>query len=172
MITGCAPFFLIALAGVALGSWSFGTHLAARITGISLLAVSILYFALLNWTAQNNLRQRKDGREEPGLAPYPEREARERPAGEAAFTASDRKECGRRPARRHSLSVRPVLNRKVRPASLPAPSPTSPESGEAPPGGGSQISASVGLGVSLTRMPSPHPFRRRKASSSVRSSPR
>lgn len=92
MITGCAPFFLIALAGVALGSWSFGTHLAARLTGISLLAAAIVYFALLNWTAQNNLRQGKSMEKESEAAPYPEREARERPAGEAAFTASDRRE--------------------------------------------------------------------------------
>ena len=58
MITGCAPFFLIGLLGVAVGSWLFGNHIAARLTGLVFLALFIFYFALLNWTAQRNLEIR------------------------------------------------------------------------------------------------------------------
>ena len=62
MITGCAPFFLLALMGVALGSWVFGGHIAARLTGIGALALFLLYFALLNWTAQARARLREEER--------------------------------------------------------------------------------------------------------------
>ncbi len=58
MVTGCAPFFLLGLAGVALGSWFFGTHGAARFTGLGALVLFVLYFALLNWTAQSRLESR------------------------------------------------------------------------------------------------------------------
>ena len=58
MITGCAPFFLLGLIGVAAGSWLFGSHIAARLTGLVFLALFIFYFALLNWTAQRNLEIR------------------------------------------------------------------------------------------------------------------
>lgn len=92
MITGCAPFFLLTLAGVALGSWSFGTHVAARLTGLTFLGAAILYFALLNWTAQKNLKKRKEERSENGPDPYPEREAHIQRLGEQTFTESDRKE--------------------------------------------------------------------------------
>jgi hypothetical protein len=60
MVTGCAPFFLLALAGVALGSWIFGSHIAARLLGLGGLALFLLYFALLNWTAQARLRLRRE----------------------------------------------------------------------------------------------------------------
>ncbi len=54
MVTGCAPIFILGLLGVSLGSWFFGTHIAARLTGLILLEGFLLYFALLNWTAQSN----------------------------------------------------------------------------------------------------------------------
>ncbi len=60
MLTGCAPVFMLGLFGVSLGSWFFGTHLAARLTGLVLLLLFLLYFALLNWTAQSNIRIRKE----------------------------------------------------------------------------------------------------------------
>lgn len=60
MVTGCAPFFLLGLLGVALGSWFFGSHLMARVTGLLILAIFLTYFALLNWTAQINLRNREE----------------------------------------------------------------------------------------------------------------
>jgi len=56
MITGCAPVFLLGILGVSLGSWFFGTHFAARLTGLVLLEGFLLYFGLLNWTAQANIR--------------------------------------------------------------------------------------------------------------------
>lgn len=55
MVTGCAPIFILGLLGVSLGSWFFGTHIAARLTGLVALAGFMLYFALLNWTAQSNI---------------------------------------------------------------------------------------------------------------------
>lgn len=55
MVTGCAPVFILGLLGVSLGSWFFGTHIAARLTGLVALAGFMLYFALLNWTAQSNI---------------------------------------------------------------------------------------------------------------------
>ncbi|MEE9274326.1 MAG: hypothetical protein V3V62_03335 [bacterium] len=61
MVTGCAPFFLLVLAGVAFGSWAFGGHTAARLTGLSVLALSLIYFALLNWTAQTQQKRRREG---------------------------------------------------------------------------------------------------------------
>ncbi len=61
MVTGCAPFFLLGLLGVALGSWFFGTHYMARMTGLALLTIFLAYFALLNWTAQSNIKNRKAG---------------------------------------------------------------------------------------------------------------
>jgi len=64
MVTGCAPFFLLALAGVALGSWLFGSHAAARFMGLGGLLLFLLYFALLNWTAQSRLRLRPFRQEE------------------------------------------------------------------------------------------------------------
>ncbi len=60
MLTGCAPVFMLGLLGVSLGSWFFGTHIAARLTGLVLLLLFLLYFALLNWTAQSNIRIRKE----------------------------------------------------------------------------------------------------------------
>ncbi len=57
MLTGCAPIFILGLLGVSLGSWFFGTHIAARLTGLILLEGFLLYFALLNWTAQSNQRR-------------------------------------------------------------------------------------------------------------------
>jgi hypothetical protein len=58
MVTGCAPVFLLGILGVSLGSWFFGTHFAARLTGLILLEGFLLYFGLLNWTAQSNIRFR------------------------------------------------------------------------------------------------------------------
>ena len=60
MVTGCAPFFLLGLVGVALGSLLFGSHTAARLTGLGLLTLFLLYFALLNWTAQTRMRHRRE----------------------------------------------------------------------------------------------------------------
>ncbi len=66
MLTGCAPVFMLGLLGVSLGSWFFGTHIAARLMGLALLLLFLLYFALLNWTAQSNIRIRKEKGEEMG----------------------------------------------------------------------------------------------------------
>jgi hypothetical protein len=87
MITGCAPIFMLGLLGVSLGSWFFGTHIAARLTGLILLDGFLLYFALLNWTAQSN--QRKRGAEVPDAAQggSPAREN-----GQVPFTDEDRAE--------------------------------------------------------------------------------
>ncbi|MEK6709617.1 MAG: hypothetical protein AABZ64_03480 [Nitrospinota bacterium] len=74
MVTGCAPFFLLALAGVALGSWIFGGHLAARLMGLGGLALFLLYYALLNWTAQARLkfrREEEEAEESPGQGSRP-----------------------------------------------------------------------------------------------------
>lgn len=51
---------MLGLLGVSLGSWFFGTHIAARLTGLTLLLLFLLYFALLNWTAQSNIRRRRE----------------------------------------------------------------------------------------------------------------
>ena len=51
---------MLGLLGVSLGSWFFGTHIAARLTGLALLLLFLLYFALLNWTAQSNIRRRRE----------------------------------------------------------------------------------------------------------------
>jgi hypothetical protein len=66
MLTGCSPVFLLGLLGVSLGSWFFGTHLAARITGLILLMGFLLYFGLLNWTAQSNIRMKKEHQDDSG----------------------------------------------------------------------------------------------------------
>jgi len=58
MVTGCAPIFILGLLGVSLGSWFFGTHIAARLTGLVALAGFMLYFALLNWTARSNIARK------------------------------------------------------------------------------------------------------------------
>ena len=60
MLTGCAPFFLIGLIGLAAGSWIFGTHIAARLTAVSFLLLFLLYFALLNWTARTRMKNKKE----------------------------------------------------------------------------------------------------------------
>lgn len=92
MVTGCAPFFLIGLLGVALGSWFFGSHLMARVTGLLILAIFLGYFALLNWTAQINLRNREEQHGEPSpstqsaVSPHLDRDTR------IPFTSEDRKE--------------------------------------------------------------------------------
>ena len=60
MLTGCAPFFLIGLIGLAAGSWIFGTHIAARLTAVSFLLLFLLYFTLLNWTARTRMKNKKE----------------------------------------------------------------------------------------------------------------
>lgn len=82
MVTGCAPFFLLALAGVALGSWVFGSHIAARLLGLAGLALFLLYFALLNWTAQARIRLRRE--EKSGGAPGESGGARQEARSEEA----------------------------------------------------------------------------------------
>ncbi len=57
MLTGCSPVFLLVVVGVGIGSWMFGDHTAARITGLAVITVFLAYFALLNWTAQNRQKQ-------------------------------------------------------------------------------------------------------------------
>ena len=69
MITGCAPFFLLGLIGVAVGSWFFGSHIAARLTGLVFLALFVFYFALLNWTARRNLEIRNKNSEDKSPPP-------------------------------------------------------------------------------------------------------
>ena len=64
MLTGCAPFFLIGLIGLAAGSWIFGTHVAARLTAITFLLIFLLYFALLNWTARTRMINKKNSKTE------------------------------------------------------------------------------------------------------------
>lgn len=64
MLTGCAPFFLIGLIGLAAGSWIFGTHVAARLTAVSFLLIFLLYFALLNWTARTRMKDKKNSKTE------------------------------------------------------------------------------------------------------------
>ena len=64
MLTGCAPFFLIGLIGLAAGSWIFGTHVAARLTAVSFLLIFLLYFALLNWTARTRMKDKKNSKPE------------------------------------------------------------------------------------------------------------
>tara|TARA_B100000686_G_scaffold26710_1_gene26076 strand:+ start:12593 stop:12943 length:351 start_codon:yes stop_codon:yes gene_type:complete len=64
MLTGCAPFFLIGLIGLAAGSWIFGTHVAARLTAVSFLLIFLLYFALLNWTARTRMKNKKNSEKE------------------------------------------------------------------------------------------------------------
>ena len=59
MLTGCAPFFLIGIIGLAAGSWIFGTHIAARLTAVSFLLLFLLYFALLNWTARTRMNKKR-----------------------------------------------------------------------------------------------------------------
>ncbi|MED5579548.1 MAG: hypothetical protein VX794_05900 [Nitrospinota bacterium] len=59
MLTGCAPFFLIGIIGLAAGSWIFGTHIAARLTAVSFLLLFLLYFALLNWTARTRMNEKR-----------------------------------------------------------------------------------------------------------------
>ncbi|MEE9276410.1 MAG: hypothetical protein V3V62_13985 [bacterium] len=100
MLTGCAPVFMLGLLGVSLGSWFFGTHIAARLTGLVLLLLFLLYFALLNWTAQSNirLREEKGGGEETGPGGQPPAEtqatggAHTEEGEQAPFTEDDRAE--------------------------------------------------------------------------------
>ncbi len=60
MLTGCSPVFLLVILGVGIGSWMFGDHTGARITGLLAIIVFLAYFALLNWTAQNRQKQESD----------------------------------------------------------------------------------------------------------------
>ena len=60
MLTGCSPVFLLVILGVGIGSWMFGDHTAARITGLAALTLFLVYFALLNWTAQNRQKREAD----------------------------------------------------------------------------------------------------------------
>ncbi len=90
MVTGCAPFFLLGLVGVALGSWLFGSHYMARMTGLAILTIFLAYFALLNWTAQTNIKNHRAG-EEPKSSQEsgdPHADAGE----EIPFTEEDRRE--------------------------------------------------------------------------------
>jgi hypothetical protein len=90
MVTGCAPFFLLGLLGVALGSWFFGSHYMARMTGLAILTIFLTYFALLNWTAQSNIKNRKAG-DDPKTSQEsgdPHAEA----GDEIPFTEEDRRE--------------------------------------------------------------------------------
>ncbi len=67
MLTGCSPVFLLVILGVGIGSWIFGDHIAARITGLLAITVFLSYFALLNWTAQSRQRQRENDPREKDL---------------------------------------------------------------------------------------------------------
>ena len=90
MVTGCAPFFLLGLVGVALGSWLFGSHYMARMTGLAILTLFLAYFALLNWTAQANIKNHRAG-EEPNT--FQESGDPHADAGEEIpFTEEDRRE--------------------------------------------------------------------------------
>ena len=92
MVTGCAPVFMLGLLGVSLGSWFFGSHIAARLTGLFLLMAFMLYFALLNWTAQSNLRFRKNGGENPVEPPHGTGETPSGDEDPLPFTEEDRAE--------------------------------------------------------------------------------
>ncbi len=87
MVTGCAPIFILGLLGVSLGSWFFGTHIAARLTGLVALAGFMLYFALLNWTAQSNIA-RKNAEEKS----EPDENKTDTGDGDVPFTDEDRVE--------------------------------------------------------------------------------
>ncbi|MBT3352523.1 MAG: hypothetical protein HOC91_00985 [Nitrospinaceae bacterium] len=87
MVTGCAPIFILGLLGVSLGSWFFGTHIAARLTGLVALAGFMLYFALLNWTAQSNIA-RKNTMEKS----EPDEKTTDNVEGDVPFTDEDRLE--------------------------------------------------------------------------------
>ncbi len=67
MLTGCSPVFLLVILGVGIGSWIFGNHTAARITGLGAITAFLAYFALLNWTAQNRQKQAADSPREKDL---------------------------------------------------------------------------------------------------------
>ncbi len=67
MLTGCSPVFLLVILGIGIGSWIFGSHTAARITGLLTVTVFLVYFALLNWTAQNRQKQESDAPREKDL---------------------------------------------------------------------------------------------------------
>lgn len=92
MVTGCAPFFLLGLLGVAMGSWFFGSHVMARMTGLVTLTIFLGYFALLNWTAQSNIkiRQSRAGDEPP--APADADESSTNAENPIPFTDEDRRE--------------------------------------------------------------------------------
>ena len=100
MLTGCAPVFMLGLLGVSLGSWFFGTHIAARLMGLALLLLFLLYFALLNWTAQSNIRLREEKGEGAEMGPGGPPPAETQAAGgahteegeQAPFTEDDRAE--------------------------------------------------------------------------------
>ncbi len=92
MITGCAPFFLLGLLGVALGSWFFGSHILARMTGLVFLTIFLAYFALLNWTAQSNIKNRRAGAEEDPHTPRDTSDAQAEAGDQIPFTEEDRRE--------------------------------------------------------------------------------
>lgn len=87
MVTGCAPIFILGLLGVSLGSWFFGTHIAARVTGLVALAGFMLYFALLNWTAQSNIALKNTLKKE-----EPDEKTMDIGDGDTPFTDEDRVE--------------------------------------------------------------------------------
>ena len=93
MITGCAPFFLLGLIGVAVGSWLFGSHIAARLTGLVFLGLFVFYFALLNWTAQRNFEIRNKNSEDKS-PPSPPNLARKGYLGESLSNQEARAEWG------------------------------------------------------------------------------
>lgn len=91
MLTGCSPVFLLVVLGVGAGSWMFGDHTAARITGLAAITLFLAYFALLNWTAQNRQKREADSAGEKNLyqeitGPHDDGARRER------FTEDDRAE--------------------------------------------------------------------------------
>lgn len=91
MLTGCAPVFLLVVLGVGVGSWMFGDHTAARITGLAATILFLTYFALLNWTAQNRQKREADAAYEKNpyqeiTGPHDDGARRER------FTEDDRAE--------------------------------------------------------------------------------
>ncbi len=91
MLTGCSPVFLLVIVGVGIGSWMFGNHTAARITGLLAITIFLAYFALLNWTAQNRQKQESGAAQEKDLyqeitGPHDDGTRRER------FTEDDKAE--------------------------------------------------------------------------------